>query len=113
MKNGIERRRYPRIPVGWPVVLITPQGAINGKTRNISISGALFLFSKMLKAGDEFQIILKPSENHEMSMTCEKIWSDDLILADSVYIAIGARFTKISSRDRKNIATLVEAYQPF
>ena len=71
MKNGIERRCNPRIPVGWPVVLITPQGAINGKTRNISISGALFLFSKMLKAGDEFQIILKPSENHEMSMTCE------------------------------------------
>ena len=76
MNGGIERRRHPRIPVDWPVVLMTPQGAIKGKTANISISGlALFLFSEMPEIGDEFQITLKSSEDHQMSVTCEKVWS--------------------------------------
>jgi len=59
MNVGIERRRDPRIPVDWPVVLMTPQGA-------------LFLFSEMPEIGDEFQITLKSSEDHQMSVTCEK-----------------------------------------
>jgi len=114
LKNGIERRRHPRIPVDWPVDLITPQGAIKGKTANISISGlALLLFSEMPEIGDEFQIILKPSRDQKIPVTCEKMWSDKLILDESVYFAIGVCFTEISDHDRKIIATLVEAYQPF
>lgn len=114
MKNGIDRRRDLRIPVGWPVVLITPQGAIEGMTANTSVSGlALLLFSEMPEVGDKFQIILKPSEGDKIPVTCEKIWSDNLILDESVCIGIGVRFTKISSHDRKIIAALAKAYQPF
>ena len=45
MNTGIERRRHPRVPLVLPVVLMTPQGAIEGKTANISAGGlALILF---------------------------------------------------------------------
>ena len=114
MKLIIERRRDPRVAVDWPVVVLTPKGAIKGKTVNISVSGlALLLFSEMPDVGDEFQITLKPSEDHEMLITCEKIWSDLVNLDGSFRSGIGVQFTKISSRDRKTIASLLKTYQPF
>ena len=111
MKNGIERRRDPRIPLALPVVLMTPQGAIKGKTINISISGlAVILFKEKPEIGDKFQITLKSSEDHEMSVTCEKVWSDSIILNKSVYYGIGVQFTKISPNDREIIAAMVKEY---
>ena len=114
MKNGIERRRHPRISVNWPVVLMTPQGAIKGKTANISVSGlGLLLFTETPEIDDEFKITLTSSEGHEMLVTCERIWADGINLYGFTYSGVGVRFTKISSRDRKIIATMVAAYQPL
>jgi len=111
MNTGIERRRHPRAPIVLPVVLMTPQGAIKGKTANISVGGlALLLFLELPEIGDKFQITLKSSEDHEMSVTCEKVWSDSIILNESVYYGIGIRFTKISPSDREIIAAMVKEY---
>ena len=35
MKNGIEKRCAPRISAYRPVVLMTPKGAIKGKSDNV------------------------------------------------------------------------------
>ena len=111
MKNGIERRRHLRVPLALQVVLMTPQGAIKGKTADISVSGlAVILFLEKPELGDEFEITLKSSESHEMSMTCEKIWSGSINFDGSVYSGIGVRFTNISSSDREIIASLVAEY---
>ena len=111
MNTRIERRRDPRVPISFSVVLMTPQGAIKGKTNNLSISGlAVIMFKEKPEIGDKFQITLKSSEDHKMSVTCEKVWSDSIILNESVYYGIGVRFTKISSSDREIIASLVAEY---
>jgi len=111
MNTGIERRRHPRAPLALPVVLMTPQVAIKGKTVNISVGGlALLLFLETPKIGDEFQIALKSSEDHEMPVTCEKVWSGSIIYDESVYNGIGVRFTKISTSDREIIASMVAEY---
>ena len=56
MNTGIDRRRHPRVPLVLPVVLMTPQGAIEGKTANISVGGlALILFLEKPKIGNKFQ----------------------------------------------------------
>jgi hypothetical protein len=112
MKNQIERRRHPRVAVDWPVVVMTPQGAIMGKTENISANRlALLLFLETPVIDDEFKITLKSSEGYLMSVTCQKLWSDIINREGYIDSEIGARFTKISSSDRKTIATLVEVYQ--
>jgi len=114
MNNGIERRRHPRIPIDWPVVLITSQGAIHGKTANISEGGsALILFSGTPEVGDEIAIIFKSPEDHEMYVPCEKIWSGSVVVNESVYSAIGVHFIEISSSDRKIIASMVGEYISF
>ena len=111
MKNGIERRRHLRVPLALQVVLMTPQGAIKGKTADISVSGlAVILFLEKPELGDEFEITLKSSESHEMSMTCEKIWSGKFISNETVYNAFGVQFTKMPPSDRKIIAAMVKEY---
>lgn len=111
MKNGIERRRDPRIPVDWPLVLITSLGTLNGKALNISEGGsALVYFLSPPEIAGAFSIIFKVSEDHEIYTPCELIWSGKINYDESVYDGLGVRFTDISSSDRKFIASMVEKY---
>ena len=111
MKNGIERRRHLRVPLDLQVVLITPKGAIKGKTGDISVSGlAVILFLEKPEIGNEFEITLKSSEGHEMSVTCEKVWAGKYTFNEALYNAIGVQFTEISPSDREIIAAMVEEY---
>jgi len=64
----------------------------------------------MPEIDDEFQITLKSLESPEMSVNCEKIWSDSINLDGSIYSGIGVRFTKISSGDRQFITSMIEEY---
>lgn len=107
MNSRIENRRDPRIPVNWPVDLMTSQGAIAGETSNISISGALILCTEEPEIGDEFQIILKSSDNHKIPATCSKVWSGSFNMNGYVFNGIGVHFTEISSKDQEVIASLV------
>ena len=108
MNTEIENRRYPRMPLNWPVILMTPEGSIYGETSNISISGARILCPYTTESDDKFKIFLTPPEYHYMLVTCEKAWSSDFLTDAFFNIAIGVHFTNISSRDQDIIASLVE-----
>ena len=111
MKNGAERRQHPRVPLALEVILTTPQGPIKGKTANVSVTGlAILFFLEKPEIGHQFEIILKSPEDHELSLTCEKFWSDEFISNEIVYYVIGVEFTKVSPNDREIIAALVEKY---
>ena len=111
MNTGFEKRRHLRVPLDLEVDLKTSQGVLKGKTAEISISGlAVLLFLEKPETGNQFQIILKPSEGHDIPVTCERVWSGKIISNETVYSAIGIRFTKISSSDRKILASMVEEY---
>lgn len=111
MKKEIERRRHLRAPLTLNAVLKTKQGAMEGKTADISVSGlAVILFLEKPEIGDEFSIELKSSEKHEISVTCERVWSGKIISNEKIYNALGVEFIKISPGDRKIIASMVEEY---
>lgn len=111
MKNGTERRRHLRVPLALQAILMTPQGAIEGKTADISVSGlAVILFLETPEIGDEFQVTLKSSDNHEISVSCKKMWSGKYISDETIYNAIGVQFIKLSASDREIIASMVEEY---
>ncbi len=111
MKKEMERRRHLRAPLAVTAVLKTRQGSMEGKTADISVSGlAVILFLEKPDIGDEFEITLKSSENHEMSVTCEEVWSGKIISNETIYNALGVEFIKISPSDRKIIASMVEEY---
>jgi len=113
INTGIGKGRFPRIPLEWPVILLTPQDSIFGETRDISVSGALILCPYKFEANDKFQILLTPPTYDVMPITCEKAWSGDFYSNLFLYDAIGVRFTKISSSDSQIIASKVAEYYPI
>ena len=69
---GIEKRLHPRIPVNWPVVILTSKGAIKGETRNISVGGACIEYSEEADLNGELHIVFEYSRQRSISVTGRK-----------------------------------------
>ena len=108
---GIERRQYPRILVNWPAVVETPQGSVEGETKDISVDGVFIFWVKEPKIGENFPILLEPSKQRTISVVAEKIWSGTFNLHNRKVFGMGIRFIHISPEDRQYIAVLVEKEQ--
>jgi hypothetical protein len=112
MSLGIEKRLHPRIPVSWPVVILAPEGAINGEARNISVGGAFIQLSKEGDFSGDSQIHLQPSEQRSISVTGRKAWSGNFNFdGKEVISGVGIQFTDISPEDQEFITSLTSAYQ--
>lgn len=104
---GIEKRLHPRIPVNWPVVILTPKGAIKGETRNISVGGACIEYSEEADLNGELHIVFEHSEQRSISVNGRKAWAGNFnIDGKSVFSGVGVRFTEISREDRELISSL-------
>jgi hypothetical protein len=105
---GIERRLHPRILVKWRAVVETAQGSVEGETKDISVDG-VFIFCPMEpEIGEQFPILLEPSEQQTISVVGEKIWSGTFTIDNKTVFGMGVQFIHISPEDRKFISTLVE-----
>jgi hypothetical protein len=102
------RRRHPRICVDWPAVVLTAQGSVEGRTRNISLEG-VFVECSEFPEDKQFQIVFKPSKQRSIQVAAEKVWSGNLNFDGVlVYGGMGVRFTRISPGDRGFISDIVD-----
>jgi len=109
---GIEKRLHPRIPVNWPVVILTPKGAIKGETRNISVGGACIEYSEEADLNGELHIVCEHSEQRSISVTGRKAWSGNFNFnGKEVFSGVGIQFTDISPEDQEFITSPTSAYQ--
>ena len=108
---GIERRLHPRILVKWPVVVETPQGSAEGETKDISVDGVFIFCASEPEIGENFPLLLKPSEQRTISIVGEKIWSGSFTIDNKKVFGMGVQFIQISTEDRNYIAALVEKEQ--
>ena len=105
---GIERRLHPRILVKWPAVVETPQGSVEGETKDISVDGVFIFCAKEPEIGEQFPILLEPSEQQTIAVVAEKIWSGTFTIDNRTVFGMGVRFIHISPEDRQFISILVE-----
>ena len=105
---SVERRLHPRILVNWPATLHNVQGSIEGKTKDISVDGVFIYLSEKPKFGVNFPILLRPSEEHSISLVGKKIWSRTFNINNRPVFGMGVKFMLISPEDRQFISTLVE-----
>ena len=108
---GIERRLHPRILVKWLAVVETPQGSVEGETKDISVDGVFIFCANEPEIGENFPLLLKPSEQRTISIVGEKIWSGSFTIDNKTVFGMGVQFVDISTEDRNYIATLVEKEQ--
>ena len=72
-----EKRRYPRAKITWPVVVMTPNGPVDGVTQNLSAGGAFILCSELPELDHHFHLVIKPFERPPLLVSAEKVWSDN------------------------------------
>jgi len=98
---GTENRRHTRARVKWPVVILTPNGLVDGKTENLSLGGAFIRLSNELNSNHNLPIIIT-TKGRFISYTAQVVWSDTRSPADQGKASgIGVRFTKMMLNDRK------------
>ena len=108
---GIERRLHPRILVKWPAVVETPQGSVEGETKDISVDGVFIFCANEPEIVERFSLLLKPYEQRTISIVGAKIWSGSFTIDNKTVFGMGVQFIQISTEDRAYIAALVEKDQ--
>jgi len=86
----------------------TPQGSLEGETKDVSVDGVFIFCSKEPEIGENFPIFLKPSEQRTISVVGEKIWSGSFTIDNRTVFGMGVQFIHISPEDRNYIADLIE-----
>ena len=88
--------------------MLNVQGSIEGKTKDISVDGVFIYLSEKPKFGVNFPILLRPSEEHSISLVGKKIWSRTFNINNRPVFGMGVKFMLISPEDRQFISTLAE-----
>jgi uncharacterized protein (TIGR02266 family) len=102
-----DRRAYPRANFKWPVLVKTAERSFEGVTINIGPDGVFVGCSKPLKLNEVTELAIKiPNSDRILKARAEVVWSNIYGPDDDISPrGMGVKFTKISSDDRKFIAT--------
>ena len=111
MADGIEKRRHPRIPVRWPITIITDKGTIEGESRNITIAGVFVHCQEELHEGEIYQMIINMPKRESILVKGKVVWSNfDSMEETSSYRGMGFSFIKISDEDRVVLADVISRH---
>jgi hypothetical protein len=94
----------PKANLRWQVNALTPEGPLEGVTKDVSTRGAYVCCARPLRLNEVFHMSINSPEK-SLNVKAEVVWSnihgpDDEITPRGM----GVRFLKISSQDRKFIA---------
>jgi hypothetical protein len=109
--NTIERRRYPRINVTWPISIVLNGEIIDGETINITVDGVLISCEEPLQLNEALRISINPPNHQGIGVTGKVIWSDQYAIDErDATFGMGICFVKISEVDRHFLKDLVSAH---
>ena len=102
-----ENRVYPRAKLKWIVLFKVDGKAIEGVTKDISVSGAYVCCAKPLKLNVVLNMVIKTPDK-SLSVKAEVVWSNIYGPDDDINPrGMGVRFLEISGEDRRVIAKAV------
>jgi hypothetical protein len=109
--QAIERRKYHRITVTWPIAIVSDEGIIEGETINITAEGVLISCEEPLQLNEVLQISIKPPNHQGIEVKGKVIWSDHYAIDEQdTAFGMGICFVKISEVDRHFLKDLVSAH---
>ena len=105
----VERRRYPRAKIEWPVSVKTDQGMVTGYTLNLSAGGATVRLQNPPLVHELIEMTIKiPELDRLLSVEAQVVWSTaDIVDKELTLPIIGLNFTTINDQDRWLISTAV------
>ena len=111
MKEHTEKREHPRIPVRWPITIISKEGSIEGESRNITVAGVFVHCLEKLEKNEEYQMIIKIPEKESLLLNGRVVWSNfENVDFNASYVGMGFCFIKISKEDRSVLGEVISRY---
>jgi len=109
MAAEVEKRRYPRAEVNWPVTILTASGPIEGEVRNISSGGAFISCSEQPGLHETFRLVIKVPFERQYLLAKGKVARSNLYDPDdrTLLRGVAVRFTDISESDRELLNRIV------
>jgi len=109
MAAEVEKRRYPRAEVNWPVTILTASGPIEGEVRNISPGGAFISCSEQPGLHETFRLVIKVPFERQYLLAKGRVARSNLYDPDDRTLSRGVavRFTEISESDRELLNRIV------
>ena len=103
-----EKRFVPRVPVKWPVTMLSPLAQVEGRIENVSSKGALVSCKDMPPLEKDLLIVIRAPEYKTMNLNGKVVWSTVLKSneGDPQY-GIGVQFTRMSADDRKILHRMI------
>jgi len=111
LTDDAEKRQHPRIPVRWPVTIITKQGSVEGESRNITVAGLFVHCLENLEKNKEYQMIIRIPEKESLLLNGQVVWSNfENVDFNASYVGMGFCFIKISEEDRGVLGDVISRY---
>ena len=111
MSHTIERRKYHRINVTWPISILLDGEIIDGETINITVDGVLLSCEEPLQLNEVLRISINPPNHQSIEVNGKVIWSDHYAIDEQdTAFGMGVCFVKISEVDRHFLKDLVAAH---
>jgi hypothetical protein len=99
-----EKRRYPRANIQWHVKVHSPEGSVEGVTKNVSPLGAFIRCARPLKLNEICEVTID-TPDRALQAKAEVVWSNMYGPDDDITPrGMGVRYLKMSSKDRQLIA---------
>ena len=111
MTDDAEKRQHPRIPVRWPITIITEQGSIEGESRNITVAGLFVHCLEKLEKNKDYQMIVKIPEKESLLLNGRVVWSNfENMDFNASYVGMGFCFIKIFKEDLDVLGDMISRY---
>lgn len=111
MTDGSNKRRHLRVPVRWPITIITRQGTIEGECRNITTAGVFVHCKEEIHENEDYQMIIRISEQDSIVVKGKVAWSNfDSMEENRNYPGMGFSFVKITDEDRLVLAEVLSRH---
>ncbi len=115
MALELEKRRYPRAEVNWPVTMLTASGPIEGEVTNISPGGAFVTCSEQPGLNETFRLVIKVPFGRQYLLATGRVARSSLYAPDDrgLLRGVAVRFTEISDSDRDLLNQVVGGQGSF
>ena len=111
-RKNVKRRGDFRAGIRWPVSAEASIGSIQGRTRNVSVSGATIVSLQPLARGEIVPITLR-APARVTRLRGRVMWTDTFYppMSRIPHKAIGVLFQGVSEEDRVFLASSIEAWR--
>ncbi len=103
-----EKRFVPRVPVKWPVTMLSPLAQVEGKIESVSSKGALVSCKDMPPLEEGLVIVIRAPDYKTMNLNGKVVWSTVLKSGEGdPHYGVGVQFTRMSADDREVLHAMI------